>query len=121
MSVPTWIAVGLLGGCGALARFWLDGRLSRLAGTTLPWGTLGVNLFGAFALGVLSARDSSGAAMLLAGTALLGSFTTFSTWMFESHRLGEDGQILMMFANLALGTGGGFTAILLGRIVGGVL
>jgi fluoride exporter len=58
----------------------------------LPLGTLVVNLTGALLLGLLVGRSVGGTPLPLVGTATLGSYTTFSTWMFESHRLGEDGE-----------------------------
>src|SRR5439155_4055304 len=83
-----WIGVALLGGAGAVGRLVLDAAVSERAGDAFPWGTLVVNLSGAFALGLLAGADVAGDALLLAGTALLGSYTTFSTWMLESQRLG---------------------------------
>jgi CrcB protein len=55
------------------------------------------------------------------GTGLLGAYTTFSTWMFESHRLAEDGEgrrsLVNLLASLVLGLG----AAWLGREIGGGL
>src|SRR3954447_19030038 len=67
-----WIAVTVLGGAGAVGRLVLDAAVSERAGDAFPWGTLAVNLSGAFALGVLAGADVAGDALLLAGTALLG-------------------------------------------------
>src|SRR4051812_24208954 len=67
-----WVGVALLGGAGALLRFLLDAAVSERVRRDLPLGTLAVNVSGAFALGAI------GAGHLLAGTALLGSYTTFS-------------------------------------------
>jgi CrcB protein len=116
-----WIAVAVLGGAGAVGRLALDAAVSERAGDAFPWGTLAVNLSGAFALGALAGADVAGDALLLAGTALLGSYTTFSTWMLESHRLGEDGEPGRMWLNLALPLIAGLAAAALGRAVGGLL
>lgn len=86
MSVLVWIAVAGLGGTGAIARFLLDAAVSSRAGRGFPFGTFAVNLSGTFILGLLVGMTLEGDAYLLAGTATLGSYTTFSTWMFESHR-----------------------------------
>ena len=51
-----------------------------------------MNLSGAFLLGLLVGLAPSDDALEVAGTGLLGGYTTFSTWMFESHRLAEDGR-----------------------------
>lgn len=118
MTVLVWIGVSLLGGVGALARFGLDTAISRPTRTGLPVGTLVVNLSGALALGLLDGLGVTGDGLLLAGTAALGSYTTFSTWMFESHRLGEDGRVGSGLANLATGLVAGLIAVVVGRALG---
>lgn len=116
-----WAGVALLGGAGALARFALDGAISRATSTGLPVGTLVVNLSGSLALGLLDGLGVSGDGLLLSGTAALGSYTTFSTWMFESHRLGEDGRVGPGFGNLAVSLVVGLAAVALGRTLGQAL
>jgi CrcB protein len=115
------LGVGLVGGVGAIARFVLDGAVSARAGRDFPYGTLLVNVLGAFVLGVLVGAAVSQNAYRLAGTGLIGAFTTFSTWALESHRLGEDGELrlgLMNFlVSLVLGVGVAWA----GRKVGGLL
>jgi fluoride exporter len=121
-GVLTWCAVGLLGGCGALARFLLDGIVSeRGAAGRFPLGTLAVNLSGSVLLGLLAGATLHGDALLLAGTATLGSYTTFSTWMFESHRLAEDGEWPVLAANVAGSLALGLAGVALGRLIGGAL
>ena len=107
MSIATWVGVGLLGGIGAMVRFRLDGAVqSRVAGE-FPLGTLVVNLSGAFCLGILTGASVTGTWLLLAGTGFLGSYTTFSTWMLETERLGEEGSDRIAAANLAVSIAGG--------------
>lgn len=113
-----WTAVGLLGGLGALARFLLDARVSASAGA-LPLGTLLVNLSGAILLGVLVGAAVHGDDYLLAGTAVIGSYTTFSTWMLESHRLGENARTWLLSVNVAASLLLGVAAAALGRLIGG--
>jgi CrcB protein len=110
-----WVGVALLGGAGAVVRFALDSAVSERTGDGFPWGTLAVNVSGAFLLGVLTGNGVGGDALLLAGTGLLGSYTTFSTWMLESHRLGEDGEPARMWLNLAVSVLAGLAAAALGR------
>ncbi|MEA2411182.1 MAG: fluoride exporter [Thermoleophilaceae bacterium] len=110
-----WLGVALLGGAGAVARFALDSAVSERTGDAFPWGTLAVNVSGSFLLGLLNGLGVAGDALLLAGTALLGSYTTFSTWMLESHRLGEDGEPARMWLNLAVSLVAGLAAAALGR------
>ncbi|HWJ50110.1 MAG TPA: CrcB family protein, partial [Solirubrobacteraceae bacterium] len=76
-------------------------------------------LSGSVVLGVLAGVALKGDAYLLAGTAVIGSYTTFSTWMFESERLAEDGLGWMLAANLVLSTVLGVGAVALGRVIGG--
>lgn len=118
MSGAVWIGVAALGGVGALLRFRLDALVQLRAAGELPLGTLAVNLLGSFALGLLRGAGVGGDAMLLAGTAVLGSFTTFSTWMLETERLGEDGDDRVALLNLGLSIGGGLAAALLGWAIG---
>jgi CrcB protein len=84
-------------------------------GSGFPWGTFAVNVSGAFVLGAVAGSTLHGDALVLVGTGLLGSYTTFSTWMFESHRLGEDGQPWLLFANVVLSLATGIGAAALGR------
>jgi len=115
------VGIGVLGGAGAIARFALDGAVASLTGRAFPWGTLAVNLVGALALGVLSGAALHGDALRLAGTGLLGAFTTFSTWVFESHRLGEDGELRFGVANLLGSLALGIVAVWIGRELGSLL
>jgi CrcB protein len=117
--IALWLAVGVLGGLGALARFLLDTLVSTASGARFPLGTLLVNLSGALVLGLLVGIALSGDAYLLAGTAVIGSYTTFSTWMLESHRLAEDGRRWLLWANVALSLMLGVGAAALGRLLGG--
>ena len=117
--VALWAAVGALGGLGSLARYLVDGFVSAETGGRLPMGTLLVNLSGSVVLGVIVGISLSGDAYLLAATAVIGSYTTFSTWMFESERLAEDGLAWMVAANVALSLVLGVGAVALGRVIGG--
>lgn len=118
MSAGTWVAVAGLGGLGALARFGVDLAVLRRAGEAFPWGILVVNLTGAFAMGVLVGTGPSTATMRLAGTATLGAYTTFSTWMLNTRRLGEDGRRGALAANLVVSLLLGLLAVWAGRALG---
>jgi CrcB protein len=120
-GVLVWIGVGALGGAGAIARFVLDAAVASRAGRAFPVGTFVVNTTGTFALGLLAGLALTGDALLLAGTATLGSYTTFSTWMFETQRLGEDGERPALAVNLAASLACGIGAAALGRLIGGAL
>jgi len=118
VSAPVWIGVGLLGGIGALLRFFVDGVVSARLRRDFPLGTFVVNMTGAAILGLLVGLGLTGDRLLLAGTATLGSYTTFSTWMLESHRLVEDGELAVAAADIVLSLGVGLGAVALGRLIG---
>jgi CrcB protein len=119
VSAWVWIGVALLGGGGALARFMLDGAVgSSTARGGFPLGTLVVNASGALLLGLLSGAALSGEALVLAGTATLGSYTTFSTWMLESQRLAEDAEGGGALLNILLSLAAGVGAAALGHAIG---
>lgn len=120
MSLAVALVIGMLGGVGALARFLLDGAVSR-RGASFPWGTFAVNLSGAFLLGVLVGAAVGDDLYRFAATGLLGSFTTFSTWVLESHRLAEDGQFRLGLANLLASLVLGVSLAWLGRELGAAL
>ncbi len=121
MSVILVVALAVLGGLGAVARLLLDSTVSQRLARPLPFGTLAVNLSGAFALGVLAGADVDGDALRLAGLGLLGSYTTFSTWMLESHRLAEDGALRLSLLNLAGSLAAGLGVAALGHWLGSAL
>jgi fluoride exporter len=118
VSVGLWCAVAGVGGCGAIARFLLDGAVSARLGGPFPVGTFVVNLSGAFLLGVLTGLRLTPGELLIAGTATLGSYTTFSTWILESQRLTEDGDPRGAAVNLLLSLALGVVAAALGRTLG---
>jgi CrcB protein len=115
------VGVALLGGTGAIGRFLLDGAVSRRLGRAFPFGTLAVNLSGTLVLGILVGAALSDDAFRLAGTGLLGAYTTFSTWMLESHRLAEDGRRTPALANFAVSVVLGVGLAWLGQQLGTAL
>jgi CrcB protein len=115
------IGVGLLGGAGAIGRFLLDGGIAGRLGRAFPYGTLAVNLSGAFLLGGLVGAALGEDAFRVLGTGLVGGYTTFSTWALESHRLGEDGELARGIANFAVSLALGVTAAWAGRRIGAAL
>ena len=118
MSVLLWVAVVLIGGAGSVARFLADGVVGSAAGRDFPVGTLAVNLSGAVILGLLTGLALSHDQALLAGTAAVGSYTTFSTWMLETQRLTEERQHGKALVNVILSLAAGVAAAALGRLIG---
>lgn len=121
MSVPEWLGIAAFGAVGAFARFFVDAVVSSRVGRALPFGTLAVNLIGAFVLGVLVGAVIDPGVYRLAGTALIGAYTTFSTWMLETHRLVEEGQLHNAAANVLVSLFAGLAVAALGRSLGGAL
>jgi len=113
-----WTGVGALGGAGAVARYLVDRLVSERSGGRYPAGTLAVNLSGSALLGLLAGVALRGDALLLAGTALLGSYTTFSTWMLDCLRLRAADRRIAAAANLAGSLALGLAAVALGRALG---
>jgi CrcB protein len=113
-----WAAVAGVGGIGALSRFLLDAQVGRRLGRDFPFGTLLINLTGAFVLGLLTGLNLTTNGLLIAGTATIGSYTTFSTWMLESQRLTEDGDSRATAVNLLFSIVVGVAAAALGRTIG---
>ena len=118
MSWLVWVGVAFLGGCGALARFGLTLLVADRLHPHLPVGTLAVNLSGAFLLGLLAGASVEGDARLLFGAGLLGAYTTFSTWMIETQRIGEAGKRRLALVNVGLSIALGLAAAALGRWIG---
>ncbi|MGH3695026.1 MAG: fluoride efflux transporter CrcB [Pseudonocardiaceae bacterium] len=113
-----WAGMALIGGAGSVLRFLLDRAISSRASRSFPYGTVVVNLSGAVLLGLLTGVTLNHEVALLAGTAAVGSYTTFSTWMFETQRLAEDRQLLSMTANMVVSLVAGILAAALGRLLG---
>lgn len=121
MTVPVAIGVALLGGLGAVLRVVVTSAVSAREGHRLPWGTLVVNITGAFALGLLAGAGVSGTVFDVAATGLLGGYTTFSTWMAETDRLAVEGHRDRAVAYVALSLLAGLAVAALGHALGTVV
>ena len=118
MTILLWTGVVLIGGAGSVVRFLADGLVGSAAGPGFPFGTFAVNVSGAMILGMLAGLALGHDQALLAGTAAVGSYTTFSTWMFETERLTEERQAAAAVANVAVSLVLGVAAAALGRYLG---
>ena len=119
MMLKQWIAIGLGGALGAVARAALGLWLNPKDGSALPWGTFAANIIGSLALGVLlglllSERMTSPTAKALLATGFCGAFTTFSTFSAETVTLARSGHALtaLLYVGLTLGV------CLLGSFIG---
>lgn len=120
------LLVGIGGFAGAVARRVVDLWVSDRAGAAFPFGTLVVNLTGAFLLGLLYAwaterdvlpREIRGPVMI----GFIGAYTTFSTLMLESWRLVEDGAWVLGLANIGASMALGIVVVVGGLAVGRLL
>jgi fluoride exporter len=116
-----WIGVGVLGAVGSWARFGVGGLVAAHRPSAFPLGTYVVNLTGGFLLGLLTGLSVTGDPLLVFGTGLLGGYTTFSTWMVEAQRLGEDGEWRLMWLYLLGSMLAGLAATGLGWLIGGAI
>lgn len=111
------IAAG--GALGSLARYAVSGLVQRLGDGAFPIGTLTVNVVGCFAIGLLHAlfsgpyliREEYRIALTIG---LLGGFTTFSSFGWETFALASDGEGFRAVMNLLLSITLGFTATWIG-------
>ena len=120
-TVPVWLGVMVIGGIGSVTRFLVDRTLARRVSRPFPYGTLTVNITGAALLGFLTSLALPKDVSLLIGTAFVGAYTTFSTWMLETQRLSEERQMLAAFANIAFSVLLGLGAVLLGQWIAGLI
>jgi CrcB protein len=116
-----WAGVGLCGALGAYARFRVGAAVTARRPSDFPFGTFAVNLSGGFALGLLTGLSVDGDALLILGTGLLGGYTTFSTWMVEAQRLGEDAAWAPMWLYLLASMLAGLATAGAGWAIGGAL
>jgi CrcB protein len=92
------LVIGVGGAAGAVSRYLATGWIQGLSGGFFPWGTLVVNVVGSLALGFvlvwLQASVSSAELRELVTIGFLGSFTTFSTFSYETVAMLRDGEWL---------------------------
>ena len=111
------VAIG--GAVGSVARHLVGVASLRLFGPAFPFGTLIVNLVGAFVMGVfveLLARrfGASNDLRLLIATGVLGGFTTFSSFALDTAALWERGEVISSFVYVATTLVLGLAALFLG-------
>jgi CrcB protein len=96
-SLAPALAVALGGALGSLARWGLSGWVQRWSGSGFPWGTFVVNAAGSLAIGVVAAIALeralvSPAVRVFLIVGVLGGFTTFSAFSYETLAMLRDGQ-----------------------------
>jgi len=105
MSRFLWICAG--GAVGTAARYLLSGWALAVLGTGFPWGTLAVNAIGSLLIGAvmhvgLATRLLSPTARIALTTGVLGGFTTYSAFNYETLRFLEEGAVRAAFVNVAV-------------------
>lgn len=102
-----WLAVGLGGALGAIARYALSHQVYEWFGRGFAWGTLSVNIIGSFLMGLLVillvnkwGASAELKAFLLVG--FLGAFTTFSTFSFENVQYLQTGETSKALLNMVV-------------------
>ena len=117
-----WLMLLLGGLCGTAGRYLLAGAVYRWAGTAFPYGTLAVNTLGCLVIGFLSTLADQKFLLkpetrLFWMVGLLGAFTTFSTLIYESWRLIQDGEFAWAGVNLLGSLVLGLAALWLGHVI----
>lgn len=120
--MTVYMAVGLAGMIGALARYYIGEGVALLYDGAFPYATLGINLLGSFALAYVTSRvfeRKRWSPELVAGvgTGLFGSFTTFSTFSVETITLAQH-HMLLAAGYVFLSVSGGFTCAAIGFRLG---
>jgi CrcB protein len=119
-----WICLG--GALGTGARYLLSGWVLRTAGPGFPYGTLAVNVIGSFLLGLimqvsLTTDLISPALRLTLTTGVMGGFTTYSTFNYETLQFLQEGSWLFGCMNLGITVVACLAAGLLGVALGRLL
>ena len=120
------LCVGVGGAIGALCRYWLQGWVHDRWGSSFPSGTMIVNISGCFLIGLLMTIflehveiAPTWRLFLVAG--ILGGYTTFSSYMWESFQLLTLGSIGWGFLYLLGSVVGGFLGLFIGVVIGRVI
>lgn len=113
------LLIALGGALGTLARHGVTVWFSQMFGAAFPYATLAINFVGSFLLGVvmqvsLTSDFLSPTLRLALGTGVLGGFTTYSTFSYETFTFLEQGAWLAGLANAILTLVGCLLATLLG-------
>ena len=101
--MPIWIVLGAI--VGASARYFLSGYVAKSLASAFPYGTLLINISGSFLLGFFLVLTSERLLVdtrwrLLIAVGFCGSYTTFSSYAFETFALFEQGQWLLVAWNV---------------------
>jgi CrcB protein len=115
-----WLS--LTGALGCLARYGLGGLIQKYS-AGFPYGTLAINTLACFLFGLVWTLASerliiSGHVRLIILTGFIGTFSTFSTFVFETGQMLRDTELLLAAVNVALELGAGLVFFFLGIMLG---
>src|SRR5262245_65981399 len=118
-TVTTIVLIALGAAVGANLRYWVSQWAAQRWGIAFPYGTLLINVLGSFAIGVVLTLATTNTVIsanwrLLIVTGLLGGFTTFSTFSYETYQLIVNGSPLPAALNILGSVGGGLLGVVLG-------
>lgn len=123
--MTTWLAVGVGGAAGSMARHAVNVVAVRLVPhLALPYATFAVNIAGCFVIGLLAGLLSAGRltmtadARALVFVGILGGFTTFSTFGLDTITLLQSGLRSTAIVNVGGQVALGLLAVYLGMLVG---
>jgi CrcB protein len=112
-----YLAIAVAGSAGAVLRYVLATQIGRL-NLRFPLGTFVINITGSMFLGwfltYVTKHNVSDVVRLAIGVGFVGAYTTFSTFMYESNRLADDGAGFLAIMNLLASLTVGIIAVRLG-------
>lgn len=116
------IVVGsVLGGC---ARYFVSGAIARRMGETFPWGTMTINITGAFLIGIFGALATHPGSIfaapnpwLFAVTGFLGCYTTVSSFSLQTLTLARNGEPMHALGNVVFSVGLCLAAVSFGFVL----
>jgi len=115
------LLVALGAAVGAPLRYLTDQWLRARRGAVFPWGTAVVNVTGSLLLGVLIGLPANDAVRLVVGTGVCGALTTYSTFSYETLRLGQKRAWRVagasVLVNLGVGIGAAFAGVALAEAI----
>jgi CrcB protein len=107
VSATAWVGFLAAAAAGGVLRFVLDRAIGSRVQGVFPWGTFVINTSGSLVLGLVTGlalyHGFPATPKVILGTGFCGSYTTFSTFSFETVRLVEENAITEAFRN-AIGT-----------------
>jgi CrcB protein len=120
-----WVAIG--SALGGMARYWVAGFVTRLAGPVFPWGTLLINMGGSFVIGLFGALTMVGGRLVVPGdlrifvmVGICGGYTTFSSFSLQTLDLLQAGELAWAAAYILMSVSLCLLFVWLGWLMGRV-